>query len=185
MGRSRRVFSLREYDSDAQHHNSDVTVYVPPRMATNPPLPPMVPGPRDSQPRPAHEPKTDRRSGSYEAQKAFFHRVSKGEPERRKFRDRRATSRVRINLPLEIVDGPTILHLETTDLSTFGLSIQTGCSFVRGTRLQLRMALPDRPGEPFKIVGEVVAPYGINGGIRLKFVSPEIDVTKRIHRLLR
>jgi PilZ domain len=88
-----------------------------------------------------------------------------------------------VGLRVEIIEGETSIYLETNDISTFGLAIREGCSMVTGTRLTVRVALPDQPRDPVQLDGEVVGPFDVSGGVRIRFVHPDVEVMRRIHRL--
>jgi hypothetical protein len=129
----------------------------------------------------------DRRSQTGESMVKLFDRIKQGESERRSFRERRATPRVNVGLALEANGGETdeTMRLVTHDLSTFGLSISGGATPKRGTRLSLRLFLPDEPTNPLVLQGEVLGPLGDDGGVRVKFIKPDLDAVRRIHRLVK
>lgn len=145
------------------------------------------PLPKVTQPLPPGEPKLprtkDRRDS--ESLQGLIDRIRHGAKERRSFRDRRATPRVAVGLPMELrVAGEKQPHVRTHDLSTFGLSVRTGPSLPRGTVLSLTLFLPDRPEAPVQLDGVVVAAFQASVGVRVKFVDPPLDAVRRIHRLL-
>lgn len=107
-----------------------------------------------------------------------------GDPERRSFRERRATPRVPVELECEEKHGDTRYVRLTTDLSTFGMSTRHGPTPVHGSRLQLKLFLPDEPMAPLKLEAEVLGCYDDRGGMRLKFVRPSLEAVRRIHRYL-
>jgi hypothetical protein len=72
----------------------------------------------------------------------------------------------------------------TTDLSTFGMSTRHGPTPVEGSRLFLKLFLPDEPMAPLKLEAEVLGSYDGDCGMRLKFHRPTLDAVRRIHRFL-
>ncbi len=108
-------------------------------------------------------------------------RIRKGQPERRSFRDRRATPRLKVSVVLETGRRRCVTH----DLSTFGLSIAKGETPAIGSRLSLRLFLPDQPAEPVQLEARVLGPFDEQGGLRLRFISPEVAAVRRIHRLVK
>ncbi|PZR07300.1 MAG: hypothetical protein DI536_28015 [Archangium gephyra] len=127
----------------------------------------------------------DRRTNSGESMEKLFERIKQGGEERRKFRERRATPRVVVSLALETRDGDQTMRLVTNDLSTFGLSIAGGRTPKKGSKLQLKLFLPDEPTDPLLLEGEVLGPLDANGGVRVKFINPELEVMRRIHKLVK
>ena len=129
----------------------------------------------------------DRRSNTGEAMVKLFDRIKQGEGERRSFRERRATPRVTVGLALEADagSGDETMRLITHDLSTFGLSISGGATPKKGTRLTLKLFLPDEPTEPLLLEGEVLGPLGADGGVRVRFLKPDLEAVRRIHKLVK
>ncbi|MDP1823494.1 MAG: PilZ domain-containing protein [Archangium sp.] len=127
----------------------------------------------------------DRRSNTGEAMVKLFDRIKQGESERRNFRDRRATPRVNVGLALEAGAGEQTMRLITNDLSTFGLSISGGPTPKKGTRLTLKLFLPDEPTTPLVLDAEVLGPLGREGGVRMKFLKPDLEAVRRIHKLVK
>lgn len=127
----------------------------------------------------------DRRANSGESMEKLFARIKKGGEERRNFRERRATPRVAVGLALETNDGDQTMRLVTNDLSTFGLSIAGGRTPKKGSKLQLKLFLPDEPTDPLMLEGEVLGPLDDEGGVRVKFIKPELEVMRRIHKLVK
>jgi hypothetical protein len=127
----------------------------------------------------------DRRSNSGEAMVKLFDRIKHGESERRNFRDRRATPRVNVGLALEAGAGEDAMRLITNDLSTFGLSISGGPTPKKGTKLTLKLFLPDEPTTPLVLEAEVLGPLGRDGGVRMKFIKPDLEAVRRIHKLVK
>ncbi|MBL8910409.1 MAG: PilZ domain-containing protein [Archangium sp.] len=127
----------------------------------------------------------DRRRQTGESMVKLFDRIKQGESERRSFRDRRATPRVNVGLTLETGEGDEAMRLVTHDLSTFGLSISGGATPKKGTKLELRLFLPDEPTNPLVLQAEVLGPLGKDGGVRVKFIKPDLDAVRRIHRLVK
>lgn len=127
----------------------------------------------------------DRRSNTGEAMVKLFDRIKKGEVERRNFRDRRASPRVTASFGLEAAAGEDTMCLLTRDLSTFGLSISGGRTPKTGTRLTLKLFLPDEPTEPLVLQAEVLGPLEEEGGVRVRFISPDVQAVRRIHRLVK
>lgn len=128
----------------------------------------------------------DRRGAQDNAVSLMFERIQKGGPERRSFRERRATRRVTVGLALEARgQGAELLAQRTHDLSTFGLSIREGAKLKKGAALALRLFLPDDPGTPLSLQGVVVGSFDAKGGIRVKFVDLPLDAVRRIHRLVK
>ncbi|GMU61914.1 MAG: PilZ domain-containing protein [Myxococcales bacterium] len=126
----------------------------------------------------------DRRGSSGESTSQLFERIQKGEKERRSFRDRRATPRVAVGITLETEDAGTRVMAQTYDLSTFGLSIRAGQTPARGKVVSLRLFLPDDLDAPLQLKAEVLGPFDEDGGVRMRFVKPDIDAVRRIHRLV-
>ncbi len=119
--------------------------------------------------------------------KDLFQGIEKTEHERRSFRERRATPRVAVTLTLEVDDeeaGRTVVH-RTHDLSTFGLSISTGATPRKGSKLKVRVFLADDSTEPLEFTGEVLGAFDANGGARLKFIRPAVTSVRRLHRFLK
>jgi hypothetical protein len=127
----------------------------------------------------------DRRSTSGESMVKFFDRIKEGADERRSFRDRRATPRVAVGLALEAEAGEETMRLVTNDLSTFGLSIRGGPTPKKGTRLTLKLFLPDEPTAPLLLDGEVLGPLDDEGGVRVRFIKPDLEAMRRIHKLVK
>jgi hypothetical protein len=130
----------------------------------------------------------DRRSNTGEAMVKLFDRIKHGEGERRNFRDRRATPRVNVGLTLEANatdSAADTIRLVTHDLSTFGLSISGGATPKKGTRLTLKLFLPDEPTEPLLLDAEVLGPLGSEDGVRVKFIKPDLEAVRRIHKLVK
>lgn len=127
---------------------------------------------------------SDRRGSSGESTSQLFERIQKGEKERRSFRDRRATPRVAVGITLETEDAGTRVMAQTYDLSTFGLSIRAGQTPARGKVVSLRLFLPDDLDAPLQLKAEVLGPFDEDGGVRMRFVKPDIDAVRRIHRLV-
>ncbi len=129
----------------------------------------------------------DRRTNTGEAMVKLFDRIKQGESERRNFRDRRATPRVNVGLALEAGggEGEETMRLVTNDLSTFGLSISGGPTPKKGTRLTLKLFLPDEPTTPLELEAEVLGPLGKEGGVRMKFLKPDLEAVRRIHKLVK
>lgn len=127
----------------------------------------------------------DRRANSGESMEKLFERIKHGDGERRSFRERRATPRLNVGLALETRDGDETMRLVTNDLSTFGLSIAGGKTPKKGTRLQLRLFLPDAPTEPLELEAEVLGALDAEGGTRMRFIDPDLEVMRRIHKLVK
>lgn len=127
----------------------------------------------------------DRRSQTGESMVKLFDRIKHGEAERRSFRDRRATPRVNVGLALEADTGADSMRLITHDLSTFGLSISGGRTPKKGTKLTLKLFLPDEPTVPLVLDAEVLGPLSDDGGIRVKFIKPDLEAVRRIHKLVK
>ena len=127
----------------------------------------------------------DRRAHTGEAMVKLFDRIKAGESERRNFRDRRATPRINVGLALEAGAGEETMRLVTNDLSTFGLSINGGRTPKKGTRLTLRLFLPDAPTTPLVLDAEVLGPLGREGGVRMRFIKPDLEAVRRIHKLVK
>ncbi len=127
----------------------------------------------------------DRRAHTGEAMVKLFDRIKAGESERRNFRDRRATPRINVGLALEAGEGEQTMRLVTNDLSTFGLSISGGRTPKKGTRLTLKLFLPDEPTTPLVLDAEVLGPLGRDGGVRMRFIKPDLEAVRRIHKLVK
>ncbi len=126
----------------------------------------------------------DRRGRSELSLVGLYSRLSAGQPERRKFRERRATPRVPVELECEELNGDSRYVRLTTDLSTFGMSTRHGPTPDAGSRLELKLFLPDEPMAPLKLTALVLGAYDHKGGMRLKFLKPSLDAVRRIHRFL-
>lgn len=127
--------------------------------------------------------KRDRRSSKPASFGALIARLARGEPERRSFKDRRATPRVSVELECEESEGTSKFVRLTTDLSTFGLSTRHGPSLKRDTLLRLKLFLPKNP-QALLIKARVLGPYDSEGGVRLKFIRPSLECVQRLHRFL-
>lgn len=127
----------------------------------------------------------DRRANSGESMEKLFERIKHGDGERRSFRERRATPRLNVGLALETRDGDETMRLVTNDLSTFGLSIAGGKTPKKGTKLQLKLFLPDAPTEPLELEAEVLGALDAEGGTRMRFIDPDLEVMRRIHKLVK
>lgn len=133
-------------------------------------------------PKPAE--RRDRRGArSGESLQGLYQRIKEGLPERRKFRERRASPRVAVGLELEARHGSERTPQTTNDLSTFGLSVLEGPTPPTGTKLTLALFLPDEPMSPLELEGVVLGPCGANG-MRVKFHQPSLEAVRRIHRYL-
>ena len=124
----------------------------------------------------------DRRGGGDSLVK-LMQRIQTGAPERRGFRERRATPRDAVSIDIEAEDGGETVMMRTHDLSTFGVGVASGPTPKKGTRLVIRLFLPDDP-EPISLKAEVLGPFGEQGGARMKFLNPPVEAVRRIHRLL-
>jgi len=151
-------------------------------MATSetsmPSLPLIAPRP------PRKEARTDRRGSNDRSMVALFERIRAKAPERRKFRERRATPRMPVELEWEECVGDARLVRLTSDLSTFGLSTKEGPPHPKGTKLRVRLFLPDEPMAPLTLTAVVVGTWEGGKGVRLRFDKPPVDAAKRIHRFL-
>ena len=129
------------------------------------------------------ERRKDRRDGDA-SMVALLERIRKGAPERRKFRERRATLRKAVSLEWEEQVGDARLVRLTSDLSTFGLSTKDGPTHPRGTKMRVRLFLPDEPNAPLVLTATVVGDWKDGNGVRLKFEKPPIEAARRIHKYL-
>jgi hypothetical protein len=77
------------------------------------------------------------------------------------------------------------MRLVTHDLSTFGLSIRGGGTPKKGTRLALKLFLPDDLTAPLVLAGEVLGPLDDEGGVRVRFIKPDLEAMRRIHKLVK
>jgi hypothetical protein len=91
---------------------------------------------------------------------------------------------VQVELECEETSGDSRYVRLTTDLSTFGMSTRHGPTPKGGTRLSLKLFLPDEPMAPLKLSAEVLGSYDQHGGMRLKFCKPSLEAVRRIHRFL-
>lgn len=139
-------------------------------------LPVIAPQPRRLTDRRTH----DRRRRTREPIRAAGER----DTDRRSGRERRATARVEVELDFEELIGDTRYFRLTRDLSVFGLSTRCGYPHPIGTRLDLRLYLPDAPSTPVALAAEVVGYDTFDGGMRLAFRSPPKEAIRRIHRFL-
>jgi hypothetical protein len=126
----------------------------------------------------------DRRGSSALSLVGLTSRLRQGQPERRSFKDRRATPRLPVELECEETNGESRYVRLTTDLSTFGMSMRHGPTPAGGSRLSLKLFLPDEPMAPLKLMAEVLGGYDERGGMRLKFHRPSLEAVRRIHRFL-
>src|SRR5687768_14536445 len=115
---------------------------------------------------------------------SFLTWISGERPERRTFRERRATPRFSVEVECEERVGASRYFRITSDLSTFGLSTRHGWPHEVGTRLQILLYLPDGLEKPVEVEAEVVDHFNAQGGMRLAFRNPKVDVLRRIHRYL-
>src|SRR5579871_1519070 len=98
-------------------------------------------------------------------------------------KDRRASPRIEVELVCEERLGDAKRVRVTWDLSTFGVSTRQGKRHPVGTRVQLALSLPDQPGNPVRVLAEVVASDQASG-MRLAFRNPPADAVRRLHRFL-
>src|SRR5882724_9735214 len=98
----------------------------------------------------------DRRGHTEASLVGLYTRLSAGAPERRRFRERRATPRVPVELECEESHGDSRYVRLTTDLSTFGMSTRHGPTPEPGSRLSLKLFLPDEPMAPLKLHAKVL-----------------------------
>lgn len=129
-------------------------------------------------------PRQKDRRGAGDGVAKLMKRIQTGAPERRAFRERRASPRVMVAISLEADDAGETLMMQTHDLSTFGLGVRQGPTPAVGRRLSLRLFLPDDATTPLELEAVVLGPYGDLGGARMKFVRPPVEAVRRIHRLL-
>jgi len=127
----------------------------------------------------------DRRGQGERSMQGLMERLSAGESERRKFRERRATPRMAVELEVEEKQGDSAYVRVTHDLSTFGMSTRQGHTPPNGARLSLSLFLPDEPLAPLKLEAEVLGPYDAHGGMRLRFRQPSLQAVRRIHKYLK
>lgn len=125
----------------------------------------------------------DRRGGAASLSK-LMQRIQTGAPERRAFRERRATPRVAVTLDLEAEGDGERVMMRTHDLSTFGLGVASGPTPRLGSRITLRLFLPDDPTAALELEAEVIGPFSQAGGARMRFINPPVEAVRRIHRLL-
>jgi hypothetical protein len=126
----------------------------------------------------------DRRSGDTASMVALFERIRTKSPERRSFRDRRATPRKAVALEWEEQVGDARLVRLTSDLSTFGLSTKDGPAHPKGTKMRVRLFLPDDPMTALVLTATVVGDWEKGRGVRLKFEKPPVEAARRIHKYL-
>ena len=129
-------------------------------------------------------PKSKDRRGHDRGLLGLYARLSAGQKERRRFRDRRATPRVPVELECEESNGESRYVRLTTDLSTFGMATKAGPTPEVGSRLSLKLFLPDEPMAPLKLDAHVLGAYDGQAGMRLRFHKPSLDAVRRIHRFL-
>jgi hypothetical protein len=183
MGGISRNETLRKTRAITQETLMDAIPKISQEIVTMPALEAIGPSslPLLSPPRPKAK---DRRGNSESSLMGLYARLSSGQPERRRFRERRATPRVPVELECEESSGESRYVRLTTDLSTFGMSTRHGPTPVEGSRLVLKLFLPDEPMAPLKLEAEVLGSYDQNGGMRLRFHRPSLDAVRRIHRFL-
>ena len=96
--------------------------------------------------------------------------------------DRRAAPRRAVWLEYEEHDSEgAICARVATDVSVMGLAAPEGFPRDPGTRLGLRLFLPEGPVE---VLAEVVASYSEAGGLRLRYVQPSPQVVARLEAFL-
>jgi len=134
-------------------------------------------------PRPRPVPRSARERRGFNLP-TFLHWMSGERQERRTFRERRASPRFPVEVECEERLGASRYFRITSDLSTFGLSTRHGWPHELGTRLQILLYLPDGQEKPVSVEAEVVGHYNTQGGMRLAFRNPKVDVLRRIHRYL-
>lgn len=127
----------------------------------------------------------DRRGGQDDSLVRLFERIQKGEKERRSFRERRATPRVAVALDVETDEAGTRVMQTTHDLSTFGVAVHGGTTPTVGTRIRVKIFLPDDPKKPLDLEAEVLGSFDEQGGTRMRFVKPPVEDVRRIHRFLK
>jgi hypothetical protein len=106
------------------------------------------------------------------------------EPSYQRHRERRATPRAGLEVEFEERMGDSRFIRVTTDVSTFGLAARGGPGYPPGTRLRLRLYLPDEVEKPLDLEGLVVGLFHTGGGVRISFRNPAIDAVKRLYRFL-
>ena len=62
--------------------------------------------------------------------------------------------------------------------------VKSGPTLKKGSRITIRLFLPDEPTTPIELKAEVLGPFGEHGGVRMKFINPPVEAVRRIHRLL-
>lgn len=147
----------------------------------SPPRPPLLPL---ITPSPGERRKDRRGSRSSDTLQGLYQRIKEGLPERRSFRERRATPRVAVDLEVEQRQGDARFVRLTSDLSTFGLSVREGPTPRVGTKLTLALFLPDEPMNALELEAEVLGSYDAKGGMRVRFLQPSIEVVRRLHKYL-
>jgi hypothetical protein len=50
--------------------------------------------------------------------------------------------------------------------------------------MSLRLFLPDDLAAPLQLKAEVLGPFDEEGGVRMRFVKPDLEAVRRIHRLV-
>jgi hypothetical protein len=128
--------------------------------------------------------KADRR-GQGSSTALLIERIATRAPERRAFRERRATPRLGGDVSFQVGRTAAGETLKTHDLSPFGLSSADVPAPKAGARLTIWLQLPDAPNQPVRLDALVLGPLNGQSGARLLFVKPPIEVVRRIHRLLR
>ena len=146
-----------------------------------PPRPPLLPL---ISPQPGERRKDRRGARSTDTLQGLYERIKGGLPERRTFRERRATPRVTVDLEVEQRQGESRYVRLTNDLSTFGLSVREGPTPKVGAKMVLALFLPDDPMSALELEAEVLGSYDAKGGMRVKFQKPSIEVVRRIHKYL-
>lgn len=89
-----------------------------------------------------------------------------------------------MQLDIEAEEGGETVVMRSHDLSTFGVGVKSGPTLEKGSRIAVRLFLPDEPTTPIELKAEVLGPFGENGGVRMKFINPPVEAVRRIHRLL-
>jgi hypothetical protein len=123
----------------------------------------------------------DRRGGA--SLVSLMDRIQAGAPERRQFKDRRATPRAAVAFQVEATNGRRTVMMQAVNLSSFGVATAPGPVFKVRSRLSVRLFLPDE-GPPLDVEVEVLGTTGAAGGTRMKFLDPPLHAVRRIHRLV-
>jgi uncharacterized protein (TIGR02266 family) len=98
--------------------------------------------------------------------------------------ERRAHERIPVEMHVEETHSTATYFQRSANLSLGGIFLESTLPHPPGTRIELRIELPDG-NEPLVVKGEVVAPAGNDEiGMRVRFVDLGTEATERIEKVL-